>query len=253
MIRHFFLILAMIVTSLLQAQEMTVETLLQKHLDAVGGQESWQKLKTIYAEQSYWAIPIDLPAHQRFLGDHMPKKQKSFYKCPDQYRIAIFREGEPTTATIVNGGETRFYIYRTKQEATLPNPEYTKAVQKATFSFLLMGPSPALLTAYEDSVLVYQGKVEAFDKLCYKLVITDGLPTGGQASIYLNAETFKIHAVRHADHEDLHKVYDDYRKVDGLLIPHRISYYQKEALFGEYKIDKIKINQSMDSSLFTMW
>lgn len=253
MLRPFFIIQAMLIVSLLQTQEMTVETLLQKHFDAVGGQESWQKLNTIYAEQSYWAIPIDLPAHQRFLGNHMPKNQKSFYQYPDQYRIAIFREGEPTTATIVNRDETKFYIYRTKQEAILPNPVYTKAVQEAAFSFLLLGPSPAILTAYEDSVLVYQGKMEAFDKLCYKLVITDGLPSGGQASVYLSAETFRVHAVVHSDHEELHKIYEDYRKVDGLLIPHQIGYYQKGVLFGKFTIDKIEVNQSIDSSVFTVW
>ncbi|MEM9672878.1 MAG: hypothetical protein ACFB15_09985 [Cyclobacteriaceae bacterium] len=253
MIRVFLVIQAVLIVSLSPAQNITIDTILHRHFQAVGGLEQWQQIKTCYAEQSYWMIPVYMPPHKQFLGDQLPKNQKSYYQYPDQYRIAIYREGEPSTATIVTQGETKFYSYRAKQETILPDPKYTKAVQEETFSSIVLGTIPLLLSAYQDSAIAYQGVMKAYDRSCHKLVIAHGLPKGGRAFVYLDTETHLVHAFVYANHTDLYKIYDEYREVDGLLIPHHIDYYQEDELVGEYTIDKIEINRPIDPVAFTVW
>lgn len=254
MIRSLLLILT-VLTNLSQAQDITLDTVLHHHLEAMGGQQSWQQIKTCYAEQSYWAIPIDMPPHRRFLGDQMSKNQTNYYQYPDQFRGNVYSEGELSTAIIVNHEEAKFYSYRSKHELVYPESdlERVKAIHAFTFSTYLLGPTPLLISAYEDSSVVYHGQMEAYGKLCHKLVITNGLPLGGKTLIYLDVETYWVHALVHEERIDRYKIYDDYQKVDGLFIPHNISSYHEGERYEEYTLYNIIVNQTLEASLFAKW
>ena len=242
----------MLLASFTYAQP-TVDSILNLHFEEAGGREHWKQMTSCYAEQSYWTLPIDKPSSQWFIGDQLSKSQKRYYKHPDQYRCTVYRDGKLGLATVISQGEAKFYVYRDKHEVAAPEPEQMKAIQALVFSTYLLGPTPLLLSAFENNVLVYEGEIEVYGKLCYKLVITDGLPLGGQALIYLDAETYRAYALVHAEAMDRHKIYNDYQKVNGLLIPHKISTYLQSAQYEEYTIDKIEINQAIDPSLFTVW
>ncbi|MEK6479809.1 hypothetical protein WJR50_19865 [Catalinimonas sp. 4WD22] len=251
MIRSFMIFPAVFIVSLLQAQDITLDTILHRHFRAVGGQEHWQQMKTCYAEQSYWAIPIYMPPHKRFLGDQLPKSKKLYYQHPDQYRMNIYREEEPSTAFVVRQSDAKLYSYPAKHEE--PLPERMKEVMARDFSLYLFGLTPLILSAYEDKSLAYEGKSEAYEKICYKLVITNGDLLEGRTFIYLDAETYRVHAFAHADDINKHKIYENYRSVDGLMLAHKISSYHQGERYEEYTIDKIEINQPLPPNLFTVW
>lgn len=67
---------------------------------------------------------------------------------------------------------------------------------------------------------------------------------------YINTKTFLIEKSIDTDNENNYRVYDDYRKVEGILIPHRQSTYVFGSLFTTLQYSTIKFNLPLDDILF---
>jgi len=255
MIKIVFTIQFIFAVFLVQAQSLELDSILNLHFEKAGGIDNWKNLKTYYLQQSRFFVPIHRPIHERTLGDHSTGYKKIYYQYPNQERTEFYYDTNKLSSTfIINRNEAKRYIYSHMNEMILPE-DYRKAALN-TNSLHRIGPTLRLLNAHEDGKTQYNRKIEAYGKLCHMFIITDDENpfAKGDFIVYIDTVTHLIHATATtAPFQSKHKLYTDYRKVDGLIIPHNNSSYDKGILFEEYLIQEININGTIDNSLFSIW
>ena len=117
--------------------------------------------------------------------------------------------------------------------------------------FYVIGPTLLMLGAAEKGNIAYEGLVEAYGKECHKLVFVAKEFTG-RLVVYLDTTTHLIHASSNVNFPH-YKVYSDYRRTKGLVIPHKFSSYEEDKLYEEYAILEIEVNQKIEDHLFKVW
>ena len=124
---------------------------------------------------------------------------------------------------------------------------------KKDFLIYEIGLTPLLLDAYREKNVFYEGEVESYGKSCYQLILDDEQFMKGQLVIFIDKDTHLIHSIKSISTPDKYKLYTDYRDVEGLILPHKVSSYSEGGRYDEYTILNININQDIDELLFEVW
>lgn len=222
------------------AQELTVDEVIEKNIEARGGAENWAKVENMKITGSYRAFSETSPF-------------TIWRKRPDLYRfdlsMLVFK------GTICYDGEQYWWIFprageqfKTPTITPAPHSNFTlreKRFEPAFWNYQEKGSSVELL-----------GKVDVDGEDHYKLKVS--FPDTTEEVWYLHAETFletkqegPMHDFDFRRYVPMEAFYSDYREVNGIVLPFLIE--QEYAIrYRIIKVSDVEINTELAEGLFTM-
>ncbi len=251
MVKTLFAIPFTLVAFFANAQEMEADSILIRHLEVVGGKSNWQMIKSFYVSSSFFSNPDYLQSDNPAIQDLLTAKLKNtYYQHPDNYRIEIYENGELTGTFLMNAEGAKGYNHKGRYEESYSD-KMCRLMMDINQLYTL-GPTPLIMSASEAGSIEYDGLVQIYGKNCHKLMFTaNGLT--GKFIVYLDAETYLIHASSNVNEPEKYKLYSDYRSVGKVKVPHNFSSYKRGEKYEEFKILNIEINNNMDEYLFSNW
>jgi hypothetical protein len=223
------------------AQDLTLDQILKKSEDALGGSDSISKVQT-----------LKMAAKMVMGGGQMEMLMTVSTKRPHFVRVESVVQGKTivaaydgTTAWTINplAGSSDPQKMDEKTAATLATSDIDEALG-----------SLARLKAAGHTVEL-MGKEDAEGSPAYKIKITR--KNGMTATHFLDAETFlpikSINKVSQMGQEMEVEAYPgNYKKIGGILFPHSIEQKIGGRTFGQMIVEKIEINEPMDDTIFKM-
>lgn len=171
-----------------------------------------------------------------------------FYKFPDKERMELTKKRD---VVFLHIGEEGYEITfkGAKKEDPKRLAEYVRDIHYALDRVLriwLQEPGVALF---------YEGTAEAADKPAEKVSILNAKNEG--VTIYISTTTFlplkKSFTWRNTEYKELDTkdtLYDNYRNVQGVMIPFTITTYTNNLISGQRFLNSVELNQNLDDSLF---
>ena len=229
-IKFFLLVLAAIATSSMYAQ--TVDEVISKHVDALGGKEKLSQVKSLYSENS-----------MEVMGNSAPQKEyliegKGFKSELDFNGISIvqcFTDKSAWTINPMAGGS---------EAQAVPD-----AIYKSGKPQIYLGGALVDYTAKG-----YKAELIGKDGGNFKIKVTgDGNETYyfiDAATYLLNKSIIKSEVMGQT--VDVTTTYSDYKKTDfGIMYP-----YAKNIDMGMFqlaqKVEKVEVNKAIDPKIFDM-
>lgn len=236
----FTILLALVAAARAQEAAPTVDEIVAKHLEAIGGLEANKKLKTRETEGT-----ITLAAAG------MPWKFTSIQKAPDKKhnRIEIAGAGLLTEGC---DGTTAWRKDPGQGPRQLAGEELQQKLRDARFHGML-----ELITEGE---LSFVGNEEHRERICHVLKgsYAQGAPANeGTYSIYIDEETYLLNKVEIpvrgvAAFDEVTLEMDDYRAVDGIQLPFSAIFSLGADPLLSVKVDKVTHGIPVDEALFDM-
>lgn len=235
-IKHYSILIIFFFCTSMAANSQNVDEIIAKHVQAHGGAEKWNTIKTMeinarftaFSEENEWyAVKTSSGAYYSDLqiGQH---KVKEAFNGKSGWTIDPWHEF--TFPRLLNKVEDN--VFHQKAEFFTPFYKYKEKGMKVE----------------------YQGEenVDGIDTYVIKLMKSNGLVE----TWYLNKTTY-LEVKSISDWVDFgmrvsaESYFDDFREVDGLIIPFFV-----ERMFGQRDrmlvIENIKLNTSIDESIFEM-
>ncbi len=220
----------------LQAQDLALETVLERHFDALGGLELIRGIETMQA------------TGRMTVGPGMEAPFTRYAKRPNKVRIEFEVQG----ATMIQAfdGETA-WMFMPIMGQTGPEPMPVDMAGAMMQEADMDGP----LVDYESKG--NQVELVGMEEGAYKLQVT--LKAGDVQFYYIDAETFlllKVTGSMSMQGMDLEfqTTFSDFMDINGLLFPHHIDMtgMQGPGSEGVVIIETLEINTEIDDSLFRM-
>lgn len=220
-----------------EAAPPDLETILSRHVEARGGAERWDAVRTLEIRGTWEAFST-------------PGPFTTYRAAPDRYRFEHSLFGQP--AIQAHDGEHPWIqgaALGVPEPARLDQPWKRNLIEDAAFRTpLLAGPGPG-----RTLELVGRGDVEGTDAWVVR-VERDGFP---EETWYLDASTH-LELKRESKTFDvfsggievpMETYYDDFREVDGLILP-----FHEERHFGTRyhvtDIESVKIDPEIPAARF---
>ena len=219
-----------------QAQDLTLETVLDRHFDALGGLELIQGIETMEG------------TGRMTVGPGMEAAFTRYAKRPNKVRLEIEIQG--MTGVQAFDGETAWmfmpFMGQTSPEL-MPDDMAAAMLQEADMD------GPLVDYASKGNQVELLGMEDG----AHKLQVT--LKTGDVQYYHIDAETFLLRSVTGAmsmEGMDLEftTTFSDFRDINGLLIPHHIDMtgMSGPGSEGVVIIESLQVNTEIDDSLFRM-
>lgn len=227
-IKFFLLAVTAIATTSLCAQ--TVDEVISKHVDAIGGKEKLSQVKSVYTENSMEIMGNSAPQKEYLLEG---KGYKSEVEFNGASIIQCLNDKSGWTINPMMGGTDAQVI-----------PE---AIYKSTKPQIYLGG--ALI---DYSAKGYKAELMGKEGSDFKIKVTaDGNETYyfiNSTNYYLTKSIMKSEAMGQA--VDVTTTFSDHKKTDfGLVLP-----YTKSVDLGMFqyvqKIDKVEVNKAIDPKIF---
>jgi outer membrane lipoprotein-sorting protein len=221
------------------AQDLTLDQVLAKHYDAVGGLDNWQNVQTMRVTGRMTLMP----------GTEAPAVMTM--KRPSKMRMEFTFQG--MTGIQAYDGTAAWMVmpFMGKTEAEPMPPDMSKdVIEQADFDGPLMGYREA---GHQIELL---GVVDVEGTKAYDLKVT--LKGGDVQHHFLDAEYFvpiKIVGNRtmQGNTVEYEQILSDYKDVGGLMIAHSIEVKTKGAPTGQViTIDNVELNVPVEDAIFTM-
>jgi outer membrane lipoprotein-sorting protein len=239
----FLMLLSLLAFCVLQCgtpNELLVDDIIQKNIDARGGTEKWAKLESIYMEGTYTSF-----------SDPMPFK--IWRQRPDYYRFDSNRIGQDVIH--VYDGKNAWW------SNPLMGPEFEKPqiilskgnLDKVTLRERFFEP---VFWNYQgkSNQVVLEGKEIFDDKDSFKLKVT--LADSTVEFWYIDAETYLVNAMTGDTYDfgmknHLDVYFSEYTEVEGIKFPFLIEseYGQR---YREMVVEKLEINTEIKPEVFKM-
>jgi outer membrane lipoprotein-sorting protein len=239
MIRKTFAWLLVAGLACAAAQAQTADELIEKNLQASGGRQKIEAVKSV-------RMTGKMVAPQ---GMEIPITME--YKEPDKLRTEATVQGM-TMIQALNGKEGWMVApFMGKKDPEKMSDEDVKRATEQLDSF-------DMLTKYKEKghTVEYVGKEDLEGTPAYKLKLTK--KNGDVSYLYLDAESYllvKVSGKTKIQGQELESETSmgDYKTVDGVLYPHSIE-SQAKGMPGKMVMtfSKIEVNPSLDDSRFTM-
>jgi hypothetical protein len=229
-IKFLMLVLAAFAFSSLQAQ--TVDEVISKHIEAIGGKEKLNQVKSIYLESS-----------MEVMGNSAP--QKEYLVEGKGYKSEVDFNG----ISIVN--------CLTDKGGWLINPMAGGADAQAMPDALYKsGRSQIFLNGglFDYTSKGYKAELSGKEGDAFKIKLSDA---GGDTYYFIESKTYLltksvIKSEMMGQSDDVTTTYSDYKKTDfGVMVP-----YAKNIDMGAFqlaqKVDKVQVNKDIDMKIFDM-
>lgn len=222
------------------AQDLTMDQILKKNEDAIGGSEAISKVQT-------------LKMTIRMLGgDGQSRGVMTVYlKRPNFVRSEATIEG--TTVTSAFDGTTAWMINPFTGSSEPQKMDAAPASGRDANLDTTIGSLSSFKAAGQSVELL--GKEDAMGVPAYKLKVTS--KSGLASTYFLSAETFlpikTLSKVSEMGPEmDVEGYPSNYRKVGDIMFAHSVEQKAGDRSLGQMIYEKIEINTPMDDSIFKM-
>lgn len=218
--------------------EIDVSELLDAYLEAMGGRDALQRIRSVRYEGR-----IDFsPSVQDF---------QMYLLVPDKGMLVI-SPGEVASKKLMLNGDTAWQVFEKPngaRELMLLEEDETRALKWSmrvhyTFREIAMEGRASQLSVRE---------IEYLGKPCYEVSKEAGdgsnfLAVLDQETLYLLKTLETVNGGEEKD--ELTVLYDDYRMVSGVVEPYHSKLYRNGSLDNEVVVESIRINSGVMSSLF---
>ena len=221
------------------AQTLTLDQVLAKHYEAIGGLDNWKNVQSYRATGRMALMP----------GTEAPFVMTA--KRPLKIRVEFTFQG--MAGVQAYDGTTAWMVmpFMGKVEPEPMPPEMSKDI-------IEQGDLDGPLVDYqaEGHTLALVGVADMEGTKTYQVKVT--LKSGDVQQYYLDAEhfvTIKIEGTRTMQGAavDFEQILSDYKAVGGLMLPHSIEARPKGAPSGQIiTIDTVELNIAVDDAIFAM-
>ncbi|MGC4035193.1 MAG: DUF4292 domain-containing protein [Chitinophagaceae bacterium] len=216
----------------------TADEIVSKYVDFTGGKDAWVKVNTITSSGTY-----------NYGGAEFPFQ--SFSKRPDLYRYIVSFKGKSFEQAF-NGKEGwRIDGFKKETKKTVLTGKNAKAMANESDVEL---ESPFINYKTKGHQLKYEGKDSVNHHLCYKIKLTR--KDGAIETWFFDAENYallKKEAIAkntELDHSALDIFYSDYKPVDSVFLPFRITCKTKGQTVLDITINEVKLNEEVADAMF---
>jgi outer membrane lipoprotein-sorting protein len=221
----------------LQAQELTVADILSKSLEAQGGRTALAAIKDTTTSGTIEITQMGMSAALTI-----------YQKEPNMMRMDIDVMGMLITQAF--DGEKGWFINPQTGVAEEMNEKQSQAQRLQA-----MGYDAALNPEKYGITFVLKGKEKVGDKDYY--LVEQTFKDGFQATLYINTATFLTEQIRSKTDAmgteiDVETLMDDFKNVEGLMVPHSLTILQGGAEFGRITVTKVVFNTGLEDSFFKM-
>ncbi|MCA9740072.1 MAG: hypothetical protein H6695_14090 [Deferribacteres bacterium] len=239
---HFIkiLVFALVAAAPAVAQELTLDEVIQKNIDARGGAENWAKVQNMKITGKYRSFSETSPF-------------TVWRKRPDLYRFDLSML--VWDGTICYNGEQYWWIFprageQFSEPSITPEPHSHFTLREKRFE-------PVFWNYKEKGNTVeLLGQADVDGDPHYKLRVF--FPDSTEEFWYLNAETFletkqegPMHDFDYQQYMPMEAFYSDYREVNGIVLPFLIE--QEYAIrYRIIKVENVEINTDLPDDLFVM-
>jgi outer membrane lipoprotein-sorting protein len=221
------------------AQEASLDDVLNRYYEAIGGLDAWESLKSMRA------------TGKTMMGQGIEVPLTMLAKRPRKVRIEFTFQG--MTGVQAFDGETAWmllpFMGKTEPEV-MPEDMSRELEDQADMDGPLVGWKD------EGNQIELVGMEETEGTQAYKLKVT--LKNGDVQYYYLDSEYYvpiKIESSREMQGRtiEVETIISDYKEVDGLMIAHSIENRPKGAPAGQViTIDQVELNVDVPDSVFVM-
>jgi len=222
-----------LITFAVPLMAQTQEQIIQNHLNAIGGESKWTKVKSILIEYQIASDAGTMKVSRKIIRNKSFRNDFKF-----ESRVPAYKDHE-------------FYILYTPQGGWKYMPDTRDKVEGMDSTEIQLAK---IDLDYEDPFIAYREKgisIQMMDlmyegeKEYFKFLIT--YPSGQSFICLLDTKTFLIRRMTEINTDaDNNKIFGDYRPTpEGLIFPRSIT-----GSFGEQQITLIKINPVFPESTF---
>jgi hypothetical protein len=229
-IKFVLLVMAAVATTSLSAQ--TVDDVINKHVEAIGGKEKLSQLKSIYLENSVEVMGSTAPQKEYLVEGKAYKAEVDFNGANI---VSVFTDKSGWTINPMMGG--------TDPQA-MPETIYKAGKSQIYFSGGL----------FNYTAKGYKAELQGKEGDAFKIKLSDA---GSETFYFIDSKTYLltktvIKSEMMGQAVDVTTTYSDHKKTDfGITIP-----YTKNIDMGmiqlSQKIDKAEINKAIDMKIFDM-
>jgi len=221
----------------LQAQEPAVADILAKSIEAQGGRAAMATIKDTTTSGTMEIIQMGMSAALTI-----------YQKEPNKMRMDIDVMGMLITNAF--DGEKGWAI----NPQTGAAEEMTEK-QSQSQRLQAMGYDAALNPEKYGITYTLKGKETIGDKEYF--VVEQTFKDGFQATVYINTATYLTDRVKSKSDQmgteiETETVMEDYKNIEGLMVPHALTIFQSGAEFGRITITKVAFNSGLEDSFFKM-
>ncbi len=219
-------------------EEPTLESIVSRAIEALGGQERWDQVRSLRYTGTFSTFGSRRPFE-------IQRKRPNLYRF-DHY----FNDGE---RALVFDGTQAWWLNRALA-ARVPWPEETPIADSLEISGDAEFGSPLLDLENKGHRVELEGFTEYDGEPAWEVVIH--LAHGPVERWYFDPETF-LPIVRVSSGSDLRQptskktFFLDYREVDGLMVPHHMD-IELGYRFQSLVVERVEINPEIDDSVFRM-
>ncbi|MCG8461627.1 MAG: DUF1579 family protein [Holophagales bacterium] len=221
------------IPSLSAAENMSVDELVARHIEARGGSDAWKAVESIRTEGDFESFSKIDPFTRVQLKD------RRFYM---EYHLG----GRPVTKA--HDGETAWWINSMRDPGVkkIKGPDLLVAERQRDF------PNPLFDAGKYELTLIGPSEIDGIETLQIDLK----RPDDTSESWHLDPSTY-LEVARVSPGSDFGRpmpqrtFYDDFRSVDGVMIPHYIEtqWYTRNRV---QHVKSVEINPELDPSIFEM-
>jgi len=221
----------------LQAQEPAVADILAKSIEAQGGRTAMAAIKDTTSSGTMEIIQMGMSAALTI-----------YQKEPNKMRMDIDVMGMLITSAF--DGEKGWAI----NPQTGVAEEMTEK-QSQSQRLQAMGYDAALNPEKYGITFALKGKETVGDKEYF--VVEQTFKDGFQATVYINTATYLTDKVRSKSDQmgteiETETLMEDYKNVEGLMVPFALTIFQGGAEFGRITVGKVVFNSGLEDSFFKM-
>lgn len=212
------------------ATDMTIEVLMDRYFDAIGGTDKVKAVKSM--DQSYSMELMGMQMTTRQVIDN------------GKFYMSMTAPGMNIMQQVFDGQKGKIE----SMGAPVPTGEKELAeMRKQSYPF------PELLYGQEGYKAELKGVDEVDGNPCYKVLVTD--PEGGTSTVYYDMHSSLKRKEVQVQEQGGQSVtttveYGDYKQVDGILIPHTMTVSGPMPAPMVMKATNIQVNPKVDPALF---
>lgn len=211
-------------------------------MTASGGKANWEKIESCRKTVNVW---------QNLDFINLPNNQKSSIEgtSPSQHEIArMIPYFEVNKMVSPEGAITNVYQNDQGSGILTSGMHFKNA---SIGSFVTLSIAKNILLLKKKGLLNYQGEKEIFNEMCYVLNGPYAPESTDVVNFFFSKQTGLLIAIENAN-QKIPRItkYEDYRNINGLIIPFKIESFADDILFFREITQSIEFNPSIDKSIF---
>jgi len=222
----------------IQGYSQTVDEILEKMIEAQGGRKALEAIKSTTLSGSMQIIQMNLTGSWTM-----------YQKEPNKYRVDAEMMGN--TFTQAYDGTTAWFI-NPQTGATQEMPEK----QAKYFKKQSLGRDAILNPKKLGITYKLKGKEKINDK--EYLVLEQIHPDDYKVTIFVDPQTYLTYKTKSTTLNQVEaeveseQIVSDYKKVEGVIMPHSVTVFQDGQEFMKMTITEITFNSDLENSFFKM-